>query len=67
MGTSQNGAGMPTLYAIATGLDPAVLSFTDDGTKAQDLTRLLPTQNSTAGPKTSRGSSYKWPTLDGRG
>lgn len=56
MGTSQNGAGIPTLYAIATGLDPAVLSFTDDGTKAQDLTRLLPTQNSTAGPKTSRGS-----------
>lgn len=43
------------MYAIATGLDAATLSFTDNGTAAQDLTRPLPTQNSTAGPKTTRG------------
>lgn len=56
MGVSADGAGVPTMYAIATGLDASILSFTDDGSRAQDLTRPLPTNNSTAGPKTSRGS-----------
>ena len=55
MGISQDGAGQPITYLIAGGLDPAVLSFTDDGSAAQDLTRILPTTNSTAGPKASRG------------
>jgi hypothetical protein len=56
MGTSADGAGVPTMYAIATGLDATILSFTDDGSRAQDLSRPLPTNNSTAGPKASRGS-----------
>lgn len=55
MGISADGAGIPKLYLIASGLDATILSFTDDGTKAQDLTRPLPTSNSTAGPKASRG------------
>lgn len=42
-------------YLIASGLDPATVTFTDDGTRAQDLTRLYPTTNSTAGPRTTRG------------
>lgn len=56
-GIAADGAGQATLYAIATGLDAATLSFTDNGTRAQDLTRPLPTANSTAGPKASRAAS----------
>ena len=55
-GVGVDGAGAPTLYAIATGLDPAALAFTDNGTRAQDLSRPLPSFNSTAGPKASRGA-----------
>ncbi len=44
-------------YLIASGLDPATVTFTDDGTRAQDTTRLFQTVNSTAGPKCSRGAS----------
>lgn len=54
-GIAADGAGNPTLYAIATGLDAATLSFTDNGSRAQDLTRPLPSFNSTGGPKVSRG------------
>lgn len=53
-GISADGAGTPKLYLIASGLDAGTLSFTDNGTRAQDLTRPLPTNNSTAGPKISR-------------
>jgi hypothetical protein len=56
MGTAADGAGTPTLYLIAGGLDAGTLEFTDNGTRAQDLTRPLPSFNSTAGPKVSRGS-----------
>lgn len=56
MGTAADGAGTPTMYLIAGGLDSATLSFTDNGTRAQDLSRPLPTANSTAGPKVSRGN-----------
>lgn len=55
MGVAANGAGNPTMYLIASNIPPTTLTFTDNGTAAQDLTRPLPTQNSTAGPKTSRG------------
>lgn len=55
-GVAADGAGTPTLYAIAVGLDAATLSFTDNGSRAQDLSRPLPTSNSTAGPKLSRGT-----------
>lgn len=55
MGISADGAGTPIMYLIAGGLDASTLTFTDNGTRAQDLTRPLPTNNSTAGPKASRG------------
>lgn len=55
MGISSDGAGVPKLYLIAAGLDASILSFTDNGTRAQDLTRPLPLNNSTAGPKAQRG------------
>lgn len=56
MGVSADGAGVPTMYAIATGLDASILTYTDNGSRAQDLSRPLPTTNSTAGPKASSGS-----------
>lgn len=56
MGTSADGAGQPTMYLIAGGLDSSTLSFTDNGSRAQDPARPLPQFNSTAGPKASRGT-----------
>lgn len=56
MGTAADGAGTPTLYLIAGGLDSSTLTFTDNGTRAQDPARPLPSFNSTAGPKASRGT-----------
>lgn len=55
MGTAADGAGDPTLYAIATGLDAGTTTFRDTGIRAQDLSRPAPTANSTAGPKATRG------------
>lgn len=54
MGVSADGSGIPKLYLIASGLDAATLTFRDDGSRAQDLTRPIPANNSTAGPKLSR-------------
>lgn len=59
MGISADGAGTPKMYAIATGLDPSITTFTDNGTRAQDLTKPLPTSNSTAGPKATRGCVFQ--------
>lgn len=56
VGQAAPSAGAPTLYAIATGLDPAVTTFTDNGTQPLQLTRPLPTYNSTAGPKCAGGT-----------
>ena len=57
MGVSADGTGQPELYMIASGLDPTITSFTDDGTKAQILSHgSLPSYNSTSGPKTRRGT-----------
>lgn len=55
MGVASDGAGTPQLYAIATGLDAGSTTFIDDGSRDQDLSRLKPTTNSTAGPKLTRG------------
>lgn len=55
MGVGTDGSGQPKLYLIASGIDKNTLSFTDDGSRAQDLTRVLPLNNSTAGPKATRG------------
>lgn len=56
MGISADGTGTPSMYLIAGGLDATILSFTDNGTRAQDLSRPLPTADSTAGPKATRGT-----------
>lgn len=55
-GVAADGAGAPQLYAIATGLDKGSLTFTDDGTRGLQLLRPLPTFNSTAGPRVTRGT-----------
>lgn len=55
MGVAADGAGTPKLYCIASGIDPTILSFTDNGIKAQDISRPMPTVNGTSGPRTSRG------------
>lgn len=41
-------------YLIASGVNG--LSYTDNGVAKQDVTRLYPTSNSTAGPKVTRGT-----------
>lgn len=41
-------------FLIASGVNS--LTFTDNGSPAQDTTRLFPTNNSTSGPKVSRGN-----------
>lgn len=43
-------------YLIARAIPIASTTFTDDGTFAQDTTRLYPTTNSTAGPKVAGGT-----------
>lgn len=43
-------------FLIAKGIDPTTATFKDDGTLAQDTTRLYPTVNSTAGPKVKTGA-----------
>lgn len=54
MGISIDGAGDPTLYCIAAGVDPTITTFMDNGTRGKDETRPLPKYNSTAGPRTMR-------------
>jgi hypothetical protein len=44
-------------YLIASGVPITSTTFTDDGSFAQDPTRLYPTTDSTAGPKASRGAN----------
>lgn len=48
--------GSPTLYLIKANIDSGTLNFIDDGTLAQDTTHPLPTTDSTAGPKATRGT-----------
>lgn len=56
MGTNTDGEGNPILYLIKANIDPSITSFKDDGSYASDIYRLAPTVNSTAGPKTTRGT-----------
>ena len=45
-------------YLIASGINPSgTPAFTDDGTFAQDTTRLFPTIDSTSGPIVARGTN----------
>jgi hypothetical protein len=43
-------------FLIKSGIDPTSTTFKDDGSLAQDTTRLYPTVNSTAGPRVSTGA-----------
>ena len=56
MGTSIDGEGDPVMYLIQSNIDANVLTFKDDGSYAADIIRLAPEYNSTAGPKTTRGT-----------
>jgi len=56
MGTNTDGEGNPILYLIKANIDPSITSFKDDGSYASDIYRIAPTVNSTAGPKTTRGT-----------
>jgi len=44
------------MYAIATGLDKSVLTFLDNGSRGLQLLLKMPTTDSTAGPRVSRGT-----------
>jgi hypothetical protein len=62
-----DGAGVPTLGLLASGLDASTLSFTDNGSRGIALFATLPIANSTAGPKASRGGAINgrpWLTGD---
>lgn len=50
-----DGSGNPTLGLLASGLDAGTLSFTDDGSLGIAVFKTMPLDNSTAGPKASRG------------
>lgn len=57
----------PTLGLLATGLDASTLTFIDDGTLGIATFRTMPTANSTAGPKSTRGDAINgraWLTGD---
>lgn len=47
---------VPSLYLIKSNIDPNTLSFIDDGSLPQDTTHPIPTTDSTAGPKATRGT-----------
>lgn len=48
--------GLPTLYLLKPNIDPNTLNFVDDGSLSPDTTHPIPTTDSTAGPKASRGA-----------
>ncbi len=56
LGVTTDGASEAVLYSIADNLDPNILMFVDNGTRSQNLLRPKNTYNSTAGPKTTRGT-----------
>lgn len=51
----------PVLGLLSSGIDPATTTFVDDGSLAIQTFSEMPTSNSTAGPKVSRGE-----TINGR-
>lgn len=56
VGTASDGEGEPVMYLLQSNIDPAITTFKDDGSQAIDITRTAPEYNSTAGPKTKRGT-----------
>lgn len=55
-GQASTTSGTPQMYLIASGLDITTADYVDNGSSPLQLTELLPTYNSTPGPKVSRGS-----------
>lgn len=55
VGVDVDGAGQPNLYQLAAGIPPDTLTFTDNGSRAVDIYSPMPTTNSTAGPRATRG------------
>lgn len=53
-GQASTTSGTPQMYLIASGLDVATTDYIDNGSSPLRLTELLPTFNSTAGPKATR-------------
>lgn len=56
VGTATDGEGDPVMYLLESNIDSTVTSFKDDGSQAIDISRIAPEYNSTAGPKTTRGT-----------
>ena len=56
VGTASDGEGEPVMRLLMANIDSTVTSFKDDGSQAIDISRIAPEYNSTAGPKTTRGT-----------
>lgn len=56
VGVAADGAGEPSLYRIASGLDASLTTFSDTGVYPQDLMSPIPAKNGTAGPRARRGT-----------
>ena len=56
VGTATDGEGEPMMYLLQANIDPTITTFKDDGSQAIDISRKAPEYNSTAGPKTTRGT-----------
>ena len=56
VGTASDGEGEPVMHLLMSNIDSTVTSFKDDGSHAVDISRTAPEYNSTAGPKTTRGT-----------
>ena len=56
VGTAVDGEGTPEMYLLQPNIDPTITTFKDDGSQAIDISRVTPGYNTTAGPKTTRGT-----------
>lgn len=56
VGTAVDGEGTPEMYLLQPNIDPTITTFKDDGSQAIDISRVTPDYNTTAGPKTTRGT-----------
>lgn len=56
VGTATDGENDPVMYLLQSNIDSTVTSFRDDGSQAIDISRIASEYNSTAGPKTTRGT-----------
>lgn len=57
VGVGVDGEGQPALGRVATGLPADQLTFEDNGSRSIDVSSRLPQDNTTAGPRVSRGTA----------